>query len=59
LCDLGLELDRSRAGTPRPALRVAMSKVCAMGHSSGQDTATGFLFGLSIRTPAEMRRYAA
>lgn len=36
----------------------ALDRLCARGHSSGMDTATGFLFGLRLRADEEMRRYA-
>jgi hypothetical protein len=38
--------------------RAALNDLCARGHSSGMDTATGFLFGLRLRSDEEMRRYA-
>lgn len=37
----------------------ALERLCATGHSSGMDTATGFLHGLRIRNDDETRRYAA
>jgi hypothetical protein len=56
--DLTAELARSRTGDRTAALRVAMDRLCAMGHSSGMDTAAGFLFGVSLRTDVETRRDA-
>lgn len=38
--------------------RAALERLCASGHSSGMDTATGFLFGLWLRNDDETRRYA-
>jgi hypothetical protein len=38
--------------------RAALDDLCARGHSSGMDTATGFLFGLRLRAVEEMRRDA-
>lgn len=48
----------SHAGHGHEGARVALDGLCARGHSSGMDTATGFLFGLWLRTDEEMRRYA-
>lgn len=39
--------------------RAALERLCATGHSSGMDTATGFLYGLRLRNDDETRRYAA
>lgn len=39
--------------------RAALQRLCAFGHSSGMDIATGFLFGLRLRNDDETRRYAA
>jgi hypothetical protein len=39
--------------------RAALDRLCALGHSSGMDTATGFLFGLWLRTDEESRRHAS
>jgi hypothetical protein len=36
----------------------ALDRLCARGHSSGMDTATGFLFGLRLRADEEVRRHA-
>lgn len=59
LGDLAASLADSRPEATGLAPEAALDRLCAMGHSSGMDTATGFLFGLSVRTGAEMRRYAA
>lgn len=59
LGDLATALAGSRPGASGLAPEAALDRLCAMGQSSGMDTATGFLFGLSVRTGAEMRRYAA
>ena len=40
------------------AAREALDHLCARGHSSGMDTATGLLFGLWLRTDGETRRHA-
>ena len=56
----GLAAALARGGTGGRAqeLHAAMGRLCAWGHSSGMDTATGFLFGLSLRAGAETRRDA-
>lgn len=36
----------------------ALDDLCARGHSSGMDTATGFLWGLRLRADEEMKRDA-
>ncbi len=59
MCDWTWEMARGVTGGTSPGLAAAMGRVCAMGHSSGTDTATGFLFGLAVRNDPEMRRYAA
>lgn len=59
LGDLATALAGSGPGASDLAPEAALDRLCAMGQSSGMDTATGFLFGLSVRTGAEMRRYAA
>lgn len=48
------------AGQTTEDSRRALDGLCAVGHSSGMDTATGFLFGLWLRTDddEEIRRYA-
>jgi hypothetical protein len=50
------------AGTPATTTgrgpRASLDRLCALGHSSGMDTATGFLFGLWLRTDDESRRHA-
>jgi hypothetical protein len=58
LRNLALELAGRSIGDRAPALGAAMGRLCAIGHTSGMDTATGFLFGLSLRTGAETRRDA-
>jgi hypothetical protein len=58
LRDLAAELAGRSPGDRAPALGAAMGRLCAMGHTSGMDTAAGFLFGLSLRTGAETRRDA-
>lgn len=55
LCALAAAL---AAGDTRAAGH-AMDALCGMGHSSGMDTLTGYLFGLSIPAGAEARTYAA
>jgi hypothetical protein len=40
------------------AARRALERLCAQGHSSGMDTATGLLFGLWLRNDGEVRRHA-
>jgi hypothetical protein len=42
------------AGHAQEDARRALDGLCAVGHSSGVDTATGFLFGLWLRTDAGM-----
>lgn len=49
----GRDTDHAHEGA-----RAALDRLCARGHSSGTDTATGFLFGLRLRADEEMRRYA-
>jgi hypothetical protein len=56
LRDLAAELARSRTGDRPAALLAALGRLCGMGHSSGMDTAAGFLFGVSLRTGAVVRR---
>ncbi len=46
-------LARGEAGAP-----VALDGLCALGHSSGMDTATGLLYGLWLRSDQEARRHA-
>jgi hypothetical protein len=58
LRDLAAGFALSRTSDRAKALRVAMGRLCAMGHSSGMDTAAGFLFGVSLPTGGEMRRDA-
>jgi hypothetical protein len=58
LRDLAAELAGRSPGDRAHALGAAMGRLCAMGHTSGMDTAAGFLFGLSLRTGAETRRDA-
>jgi hypothetical protein len=58
LRNLAAELAGRRPGDRTLALGAAMARLCAMGHTSGMDTATGFLFGLSLRTGGEARRDA-
>ena len=58
LQDLAAELAGRRLGDRALALGAAMGRLCAMGHTSGMDTAAGFLYGLSLRTGAEARRDA-
>jgi hypothetical protein len=48
----------SHADHAHESARAALDDLCARGHSSGMDTATGFLFGLRLRSDEEMRRYA-
>jgi hypothetical protein len=51
----------NHAGRTHEDPRRALDGLCAVGHSSGVDTATGFLFGLWLRTDdddEETRRYA-
>jgi len=48
----------SHAGHAHEDAREALDGLCALGHSSGMDIATGFLFGLWLRTDEEMRRHA-
>ena len=48
--DLTAELARGPADGRTAALGAAMDSLCAMGHSSGMDTAAGFLFGVSLQT---------
>ncbi len=45
-------------GLAHAGARAALDRLCARGHSSGMDTATGFLFGLRLRADEEMKRYA-
>jgi hypothetical protein len=52
---LAAELVGSRRGDRALALGAAMGRLCAMGHTSGMDTAAGFLFGLSLRTGEVLR----
>lgn len=59
LRDLAAELAGRSPGDRAAALGAAMGRLCAMGHTSGMDTAAGFLFGLSLRTGAEARRDAS
>jgi len=47
------------AFTPGGPPRTALDRLCALGHSSGMDTATGFLFGLWLRQDDESRHHAA
>jgi len=58
LRDLAAELAGSRPGGRAVGRGAAMGSLCAMGHTSGMDTATGFLFGLWLRTGGEARRDA-
>ena len=46
----------SRAGHAHEGPRQALDDLCALGHCSGMDTATGFLFGLWLRTDDEDKR---
>ncbi len=50
---LAAALARGDAGAP-----AALDALCALGHSSGADTATGLLFGLWLRSDEEARRHA-
>jgi hypothetical protein len=59
LSEFALAFHGCRAEDAAARTRVALRELCALGHCSGIDTATGFLFGLSFRTDEEMRRYAA
>ena len=56
---LAAALARSRAGDRTAALRAAMDRLCSMGHSSGVDTAAGFLFGVSLQTACAERATSA
>lgn len=47
--------ENGSSGSPRTAL----VRACAAGHSSGMDTATGFLHGLRLRGDQESRRHVA
>ncbi len=58
LAELARTIAAGGAEGVRGEVNEAMGRLCALGHSSGMDTATGFLFGLSLRTGTEMRRYA-
>lgn len=51
-------LAQAPSGHAHEGARGALDDLCALGHSSGMDTATGFLFGLRLRTSTEMRRHA-
>jgi hypothetical protein len=55
---LATALAEASAGHAHEGARAALDDLCALGHSSGMDVATGFLFGLRLRTGTEMRRYA-
>jgi hypothetical protein len=59
LRSLAAAFGEPREGRMAPDPRGALERVCASGHSSGMDTATGFLFGLWLRTGDESRRYAS
>lgn len=46
------------AGGEDTTTRKALDRLCARGHSSGMDTATGLLFGMWLRNVGEVRRHA-
>ncbi len=50
---LAAEFALSHAGHAHDGPRRALDGLCVVGHSSGVDTATGFLFGLRLRTADE------
>jgi len=54
----GENSDAPRFGDFRAAARAALDDLCAIGHSSGADTATGLLIGLGVGMEWARRAYA-